>query len=122
MYIDDNDQGPTLDVTDGGQARAGLRDGLHVREVRPSLDAPQAAGDERSAAAVVVRELQIEVLEHAQGNGEAGTQARRGVRRDDHLRVTCVHCGRRVLTRRSGAMWAHDLDGAPCPGSKTWDY
>ena len=46
---------------------------------------------------------------------------RKGRRRDDHHRVTCRHCGRRVLTRNSGATWGHRADGRMCPGLKTWD-
>ena len=74
-------------------------------------------------------EVQVTVLEHAadlpeaggqeEGPREAGQVARR---RDDHRRVTCVHCGARVLTRNSGAMWEHHADGAICPGSRSWCY
>ncbi len=124
MSIDQRDDDRTLDHDHGSQARAGLRDRVHVRAVRAPLDPSQAAGHDGGTAAESVRELPIEVLEPGAGLGQAGAEASRGVaRRDDHRRVTCRHCGRRTLTRGSGAMWGHRLpDGSDCPGSKTWDH
>lgn len=122
MSIDQDDDGRTLDADHERQAGAGSRDRLHVRAVRPSLAAPLAAGDDRPAAPDGLREVPIEVLEPTAGHGQAGTEAREVARRDDHLRVTCNHCGARVLTRISGAMWGHNANGGECPGSKTWDH
>jgi hypothetical protein len=120
MSIEDEDDRGTLDVDHGRQAGAGPRDRLHVRAVRPSVAAPQAVGDHRLAASDGLREVPVEVLERAAGYDQAGPEASQtGARRDDH---TCRHCGDRVLTRNSRAMWGHWLDGAECSGSRTWNH
>lgn len=75
-----------------------------------------------------VPEVQVTVLEPAVSERtavEAGRQVEAGQevglsRRDDHRRVTCNHCGARVLTRISGAMWGHTAGSVECPGSRTW--
>ena len=124
MSIDQHDHGRTLDTDHGSQAGEGHGDRLHVRAVRPSLDASQAARHDRPAPTQGLRELPVEVLEHAAGHGEAGAQAKvGGIEHRGPERVTCSHCGRRVLTRNSGAMWGHTRAmGEKCHGSKTWDY
>ena len=123
MSIDQHDDTRTLDTDHGSEEGTGPCDRLHVRAVRPSVDAPQAAGDDRPGSTEGLCELPVEVLEHAARIDQARTQASRVERRrDDHKRVTCDHCGARVLTRGSGAMWGHLADGVECTGSKTWDY
>ena len=121
MFIDDDDRGRTLD-THARDARDGRDLGIHVLAVRPSLDPSQADGQGEAAAPEGVHELQQPAVEHAGRQGPDPQSGQAVARRDDHRRVTCSHCGRRVLTRRSGAMWAHEIDGSECPGSKSWDH
>lgn len=125
MSIDKRDERSTRN-DDAGAPRDRRDLGLRVSSVRPPLDSEDAAGDDGAGPAEGLREVSVEVLEHAEGHGQAGTQEDRQdvaePRRDDRRRVTCNHCGRRVLTRWSGAMWGHMAGGVECLGPKTCDY
>jgi hypothetical protein len=127
MTIEHDKRGGTL--TEGTDEREeGKGNRLHMRAVRPQVGASPSdpvRADRPGEISRVVSELQAAELEHARGNASQATSQKVGVvpRRDDHKRVTCNHCGARVLTRNSGAMWGHsNATGVECIGSKSWDY
>jgi hypothetical protein len=125
MSTDRHDLSTVLLVGTAHARQQGDDHGPGLQPVRASVgpEGPVAEpGAGRSPAGLP--EVQEPVLEHGadlpqargqeEGPQEVGQVARR---RDDHLRVTCRHCGARVLTRNSGAMWKHSAAGAECPGS-----
>lgn len=128
MYIERPKRPGTLaegNITDGREEGKGNR--LHVRAVRPQVGASPSdpvRADRPGKISGLVPSLQATELEPEDTRTPAASQDQDGrvARRDDHKRVTCSHCGARVLTRISGAMWGHTMAGSECTGSKTWDH
>jgi hypothetical protein len=128
MTIDKSNLEGTLtgETTDEREEGKGNRVHLRAPDVRAQVGAPPSApvrADRPGQLPERLPEVQEPGLEPAREVGtQAANQTRVAPRRDDHLRVTCNHCGARVRTRISGAMWGHTDAGSECPGSKTWDH
>lgn len=122
MSIERREQPGTLPASDPDASKEGEGNRADVLAVRSPMG---AAGSVRTDRPVDVSEglPQLQKLALERTEERAATIQGGVARRDDHKRVTCSHCGARVLTRGSGAMWGHDKKGGhECPGSKTWDH
>lgn len=130
MSTDRHDRPTVLPVGTDHAGIQGIAHGPGLQPVRAPMGAEgPVVGPDTGGTPAGLPEVQEPVLEHgadlseARGQEEDPREASQVARpRDDHRRVTCNHCGARVVTRGSGAMWGHPADGAECPGSRTWDY
>jgi hypothetical protein len=127
MTIDKSNLEGTLtgETTDEREEGKGNRFHVRATDVRAQVGASPSTpvrADRPGHVPERLPEVQEPGLEPAREAGTQATDQSRVARRDDPKRVTCRHCGARVLTRGSGAMWGHPDASGECVGSKSWDY